>query len=237
MQGGARSARMRERRTSTSVSGVDDQAEHLARVEVEQLGRRVDARHERHVAGLVAAVREVHRERRLRGARDADQHEVGLEAACAGSRRRRGAPRTRRPRPGAGRRRRSRGAPRPGAAARARCAPTTAEIRGPSRSTVGTPRCWPSSRTARARSSVDEREDDQRAGLGRRARGRARAGPACASRRRCAAASAWGTGSSPRAPRRPPSHRCRRRRRRSRGGCWTRRACAMRQRLPARRRR
>ncbi len=39
--------------------------------------RRFDARHQRHVAGLVAALREIHRERRLRGARHARQHDVG----------------------------------------------------------------------------------------------------------------------------------------------------------------
>ena len=59
------------------VLDVADQAEDLARVEVEELARRVDARHQRHVARLVAALGQVHRERRLRGARDARQHDVG----------------------------------------------------------------------------------------------------------------------------------------------------------------
>ena len=55
----------------------------FACVDVVQLGRRLDPLHDRHVRGLVAEVAEVDRERRLRGARDADEHDVRLVEAAA----------------------------------------------------------------------------------------------------------------------------------------------------------
>ncbi len=48
-----------------------------------ELGRRLDPLHDRHVRRLLAQVAEVDRERRLRGARDADEDDVGLAQAAA----------------------------------------------------------------------------------------------------------------------------------------------------------
>ena len=82
-----RACRARCLRISAKPLGVDRQADDLRRVDLEQRRRRLDALHHGHVRGLVAEVAEVHRERRLRGARDADEDEVGL--VQAGRRRRR----------------------------------------------------------------------------------------------------------------------------------------------------
>ena len=67
----------------TQLLGVDRQADDLAGVDLVQLGRRLDPLHDRHVRGLVAEVAEVDRERRLRGAGDADENDVRLVEAAA----------------------------------------------------------------------------------------------------------------------------------------------------------
>ena len=62
---------------------VDRDADDLHRVDLPERLRRLDPLHDRHVRGLVAEVAEVHRERRLRGARDADEHDVRVLEAAA----------------------------------------------------------------------------------------------------------------------------------------------------------
>ncbi len=54
----------------------------FAGCDLEELGRRVDSLHERHVRRPVAEVAEVDRERRLRGSGDADEHDVRLGQAA-----------------------------------------------------------------------------------------------------------------------------------------------------------
>src|ERR1044072_1091176 len=58
--------------------GLDRQADDFRPVDLEERRRRRDALHHRHVRRLVAEVAEVHRERRLRLARDADEDDVGV---------------------------------------------------------------------------------------------------------------------------------------------------------------
>ena len=58
--------------------GLDREADDVRAVDLEELARRLDAAHERNVRRLVALEAEVHRERRLAGPRDADEHDVGL---------------------------------------------------------------------------------------------------------------------------------------------------------------
>ena len=58
--------------------GVDRQADDLDRVDLEQRSGRRDSLHDRHVGRLVTEVAEIDRERRLRGPRDSDQHDVRL---------------------------------------------------------------------------------------------------------------------------------------------------------------
>ncbi len=60
---------------------VDREADDLRPVDLEQLGRRRDPLHDRDVRGLVAEVAEVDRERRLRGAGDADEDDVRVVEA------------------------------------------------------------------------------------------------------------------------------------------------------------
>src|SRR5438105_9116131 len=58
--------------------GVDREADDLRRVDLEERRRRLDALHHRHVGRPVTEVPEVHRERRLRSAGDADEDDVCL---------------------------------------------------------------------------------------------------------------------------------------------------------------
>ena len=57
---------------------VDREADDLRLLDREQLCRRLDPLHERHVRRLVAEVAEVDRERRLRGPGHPDEDDVGL---------------------------------------------------------------------------------------------------------------------------------------------------------------
>ena len=58
--------------------GAGKKPDHQRPRELLHLGRQRHARHQRHVAGLDAAIGEIDRSRRFRGARDADQHHVGV---------------------------------------------------------------------------------------------------------------------------------------------------------------
>ena len=75
------SPRTRARRISASRSGSIVSPTTLAWSTVEQLGRRRDPFDDGHVRGLVAEVAEVDRERRLRGAGDADEDDVRVVEA------------------------------------------------------------------------------------------------------------------------------------------------------------
>ena len=59
-------------------SGLANRPTTSGRAKFLDLRRNRDAGHQRHIAGLHAAIGEVDRRRRLRRARDADQHDVGL---------------------------------------------------------------------------------------------------------------------------------------------------------------
>ena len=73
-----RSCRSRFMRICTSGSGLIVRPTTSGRRQRLELGRQRAVGHHRHVGDLDAAVGEVDRGRRLRGARDADQHHVGL---------------------------------------------------------------------------------------------------------------------------------------------------------------
>src|SRR3954464_9885530 len=62
---------------------VDRQPDDLGGVDLEQWARRVDALDDRDVRRLVTEIAEVDRQRRLRGARDADEHDVRLVEAAS----------------------------------------------------------------------------------------------------------------------------------------------------------
>src|SRR5215211_6280565 len=57
---------------------ADREADHFRLVDLEQRRRRVDSLHDRDVRRLVAQVAQVHRQRRLRRAGDADEDDVGV---------------------------------------------------------------------------------------------------------------------------------------------------------------
>src|SRR5689334_24184996 len=61
----------------------DREANDLERVDLEERGGWLDPLHDRHVRGLVAEVAEVHRQRRLRRSRDANEDDVRLAQPTA----------------------------------------------------------------------------------------------------------------------------------------------------------